>query len=114
MAVGEGAVWVAGAETVVRIDPRTNQVIAKIPYGGSSLEVPLALAVGEGAVWVVHGGEAGTLSRIDPQTNRVVAMISVGGYPSLTYSRRHHDVSRTPCRARGAHSMTSDMETRPR
>jgi hypothetical protein len=79
--VGEGAVWVAvldrddGMEnySVVRIDPESNEVAARIP-----LEIGVdRLAVGFGAVWA--GGyseqDGAAIARIDPQNNEVVATI---------------------------------------
>ncbi len=47
VAVGAGAVWVAGS-AVTRIDPDTNRVVGEI----ASEAVPYGLAVGEGEVWV--------------------------------------------------------------
>lgn len=85
VAVGEGAVWVAVPEQqpdqdnlIVRIDPVTNEVVARIP------DVSGPLAVGEGALWGVdHAGaragpEGSTLLRIDPATNQVAARIALG------------------------------------
>ena len=50
LASGEGSVWVAnaGAMTVSRIDPRTNEVVATIELGN----VPSGIAVADGFVWV--------------------------------------------------------------
>ena len=64
---GAGSVWgtdyVRGV--VVRIDPRTNRVVARIKTGAS----PSNLRYGAGAVWV--GSQTGTaVFRIDPATNR--------------------------------------------
>jgi YVTN family beta-propeller protein len=86
IAVGEGGVWVAvqgsgGGDRVVRIDPRTNDVVATIPVNSS----PWDVAVGAGSVWVTGYGEtkSGVLQRIDPTTNQVVATITVdpSGHP---------------------------------
>ena len=62
---------------VLRIDPRTRRVVARIAVGGEA-----RVAAGAGAVWVVagdlqYGGAEGPvrLLRIDPRTNRVVAHI---------------------------------------
>src|SRR5438876_9866762 len=67
---GNGAVWVARVSdnTVLRIDPQTNSVIATIPVGPQ----PEGIAVTPGAVWVVNKGGP-SVSRIDPATNQVVA-----------------------------------------
>lgn len=84
VAVGEGAVWVAvpaqppaqDRQLIVRIDPATNDVIARIPMDDYIEE----LAAGEGGVWAnaVAGTAANpvfSIVRIDPATNEVVATI---------------------------------------
>ena len=72
------AIWVAvGLDGIVRIDPSTNNVVARIHPGGSVTRV----ARGLGAVWALDlFGER--LLRIDPRTNRVVRSIRVGPLPS--------------------------------
>ena len=79
LAPGFGSVWSADPihDDVLRIDPRTRRVIARIAVGGEA-----RVAAGAGAVWVVagdlqYGGAEGPvrLLRIDPRTNRVVAHI---------------------------------------
>jgi hypothetical protein len=82
VAVGEGAVWVAVAWSpwkgeVLRMDPRTNAIAARIPTGGHVG----ALRLGAGSVWVLSHAEytdetkvkGASLLRIDPSTNRIVA-----------------------------------------
>jgi len=73
-AVGFESVWVGtlGNDSVSRIDPGTNEVIARIPGVGAS-----GIAVGEGSVWVTRE-LTNTMSRIDPSTNQVIATIDVG------------------------------------
>jgi streptogramin lyase len=68
IAVGEGAVWVAGLddETVVRVDPRSGRVVKTIRFEDG---IEGDLAAGGGAVWVID--ESGQLLRIDPGTNAV-------------------------------------------
>ena len=76
LAVGEGAVWVAGdsfGRTVWRINPTSGRVAATIPLPF----VPGRIAAGEGAVWVTAMLDD-TVSRIDPTTNRVTRTIRVG------------------------------------
>jgi len=73
--VGAGAAWVADTTAVLRIDPTTNQIVARIPTGA----FPSDLAVGENAVWVANQGD-GTLARIDPNTNQVATTIKVGDF----------------------------------
>jgi len=79
VAVGEGAVWVAGdpmGRAVWRVDPATGRPTKTIRLSF----VPEAIAAGEGAVWVTSMfGD--TVSRIDPRTNRIVATIPVGRSP---------------------------------
>ena len=62
-----GSVWAADTQTgqVLRIDPRTRAVQARIRLGG-----PAAVNGGAGAVWAVGFGG---LAKIDPASNRVVA-----------------------------------------
>ncbi|MGI9603002.1 MAG: Vgb family protein [Acidimicrobiales bacterium] len=77
-AVGEEAVWVASTDRdeVVRIDPRTNRIVASVPVEAS----PTGVAIGAGAVWVASR-ETGLVLRIDPARNEVVATIVVGESP---------------------------------
>jgi hypothetical protein len=79
---GFGAVWTADPirGEVLRIDPATRRVIARIPVGGEA-----QVAAGAGAVWAIAGdllynGDKGPirLLRIDPATNHVVARIPMG------------------------------------
>jgi YVTN family beta-propeller protein len=81
-----GSIWVTTAGNynedkpgyLLRIDPRSNKVIAKIRVGAA----PNGIAVSPGAVWVADSQD-GTLSKIDPATNRVVsAPLPVGDYPT--------------------------------
>lgn len=92
VAVGEGSVWVAvrgeqaSESTVVRIDPETGEVVARIPVevvpgwevGGGGL------AVSDQSVWVAGatGTDAGMIERIDTASNRVVDTFRVDGSPS--------------------------------
>jgi dipeptidyl aminopeptidase/acylaminoacyl peptidase len=96
---GEGGVWVSaprndgsGAGDVVRLDPATGAVLARVP------DVPLpgwetgggGLAVGQGSVWVmgaVYGegdrsngccSDRVVLTEIDAATNRVADLIDLG------------------------------------
>ena len=72
LAVGAGSVWVARNDdrTLLRIDPRSDQVLATIPTG-----VPaFAVAASSTAVWV-SGFANDTLVRVDPRSDRVVAVL---------------------------------------
>jgi DNA-binding SARP family transcriptional activator len=75
VAVADGSVWVAqGERHVLRIDPRSGRVLAKIPTPGAA-----ALAPAPGAIWVA-GGEQGGAYRIDPAVNAVVARVDLDPY----------------------------------
>jgi hypothetical protein len=76
---GFGAVWTADPirGEILRIDPASRRVAARIPVAGEA-----RVAAGAGAVWAIAGeqlfsGVRGPvrLLRIDPTTNRVVARI---------------------------------------
>jgi hypothetical protein len=84
LAAGFGSVWVTGADpaspdaaraTVHRIDPATNEVMARIPLDG---RVGGDIAIGADAVWVAFSGRGSAeVARIDPTTNEVVATIAL-------------------------------------
>lgn len=78
-APGFGAIWTADTirNEILRIDPDTRRVVARIPVGGEP-----RVATGAGAVWAIagdleYGGDNGPvrLLRIDPSTDAVVARI---------------------------------------
>ncbi len=77
--VGGGAVWTVGHRVgdLVRIDPATNEVTAKIdlslppPEPGAQ---PEEVIFAEGSVWVANNG-GGTVSRVDSITNEIIATI---------------------------------------
>jgi DNA-binding beta-propeller fold protein YncE len=77
VAVGEGGVWVVrDGRRVIKIDPATGAVVARIGAGDElGSERPCGIAVGQGAVWVttVSGG----LARINPRTNRLSRLIEI-------------------------------------
>jgi hypothetical protein len=77
MAAGAGALWVAGSDEVIRIDPATDGVRARIPVGGTG-SGPATVAVGAGAVWAPVA-VPGALWGIDPGSNKVTARIPLGG-----------------------------------
>ena len=87
---GAGSVWALHFEegtrdwggdwkgrTVVRIDPRTNKIVARIRFRNVLGNV--GIAFGEGAVWVATGQRS--IARIDPDANQAVARIAVNGVP---------------------------------
>lgn len=71
-----GSLWVSlGVDGIARIDPATNQIVARTRPGGVSL------AAGFGSIWAVDIF-ADVLLRIDPATNRITDRIPVGGMPT--------------------------------
>jgi DNA-binding beta-propeller fold protein YncE len=76
MATGAGALWVVGSDEVIRIDPATDTVAARVPVRATG-SGPAAVAVGAGAVWVPMA-VPGALWGIDPDGNKVTARISLG------------------------------------
>jgi YVTN family beta-propeller protein len=77
VAVGAGAVWVAGTNGVTRVEPETRTISRIIPLPAVN---PTDIAVGEGAVWVANGGGT-TVVRIDPETNETQT-IQLGNRPA--------------------------------
>ena len=81
LAVGDGSVWVINqpGTSLVRIDSRTNKVVATIDLSGypgrKSGCACHNVAVGAGAVWAIARDR--TLVRIDPQTDRVTAAVTL-------------------------------------
>lgn len=81
VAEGAGAIWVALSRenSLVRINPATHRIAARIPLGAQGFGV----AVLDDMVWVA-GGESSTafVARVDPQLNTISARMSVGGTPA--------------------------------
>ena len=89
IAVGDGALWVAGVapgdlatpgdDAVTRIDLATGRTVATITVA----RAPLDLAATPRTVWVTNAGGGGdSVARIDPQTNRVAGRpITTGASP---------------------------------
>jgi peptide/nickel transport system substrate-binding protein len=77
IAAGDGAVWVAGALAVSRIDLATARVTQTIPMQGR----PSAVAFGAGRVWVAD--EAGqTLTRLMPATGQRERTVALDDRPT--------------------------------
>lgn len=86
IAIGEGGVWVTTLDAVVRIDPETGDVVAKMDLAEVDSAIPGGgdgIAVGFGSVWVANPvstdddprfpeGTTGGVARIDPATNKPV------------------------------------------
>jgi DNA-binding beta-propeller fold protein YncE len=77
MTAGAGALWVVGSDEVLRIDPATDKVAARVPVRATG-SGPAAVAVGAGAVWVPVA-VPGALVGIDPDEDKVTARITLGG-----------------------------------
>ena len=73
---GGGAEKPARRDTLVRIDPATNEVVESIPVGPQASSV----TVGDGYVWVTSF-EDRTLWRIDPETAATRVTRVLGGTP---------------------------------
>jgi streptogramin lyase len=82
VAAGPSGVWVLNRSTsaapeLVRVDPATDKVVARIDAGFGATR----LAVGEdGAVWLYRAGKAmdrPELVRVDPATNRVADVVAL-------------------------------------
>ncbi len=76
-AAGAGAVWQTDydRDTLVRIDPEADKVVATIPLASGS--APTGIAVTDGSVWIADE-HIGAVTRLDPATNTVIATIPVG------------------------------------
>lgn len=75
--IGDGAVYlVVKPSTLLKIDPETNAVVAKLDLPSES-ENPF---FGDGFVWVTSFGHA-SLLKVDPKTMQVLATIPVGPKP---------------------------------
>jgi hypothetical protein len=93
VAIGHGSAWFLRIDgTVVRVELRSNKVVAQIRALGdypppppvlSSDDGPKVIAVSADAVWVAD--HTGAILRIDPTTNRVVGKLQVfRGSPVLS------------------------------
>ena len=76
VAFGFGSLWVAVDATLVRLDPASGTVQARIPVGGRPWGVTLA---GDG-VWVGNYDNS-EVARVDPATNAVAKRFVVDGQP---------------------------------
>ena len=81
VAAGAGGVWVtSGAHLVLRVDPSTDENVARTTVALG----PASVAVGAGGVWVAS---ATRLSRIEPRTNAVTASVNVPGTGGVATGR---------------------------
>jgi YVTN family beta-propeller protein len=78
LAFGDGALWVASAMRLSRIEPATNAVTASAPVPGAA-----AIAAGNGYLWLIVPGELhGEVWRFDPSSISPTATVQVGVQPS--------------------------------
>ena len=80
IAAGEGAVWVpdSGRGMLYKIDPRTNQVVKKLPADLPSRAK--GIGAGGGSVWAITGASARALKRYSAETGIEEATVAL---PSL-------------------------------
>ena len=105
-----GSVWVTNgdAQTLTRLNPQTNAVIARIQTPGTASVV----GVGAGAVWVTSF-PGNSLTRIDPADNRVTQTISLaprGTGPDRRRRLRRLRLGRQPQRS----ADHLDLQDQPR
>src|SRR6266498_3063560 len=91
MTVGDGFLWVITGSSIVKIDPKTNQIVGEpIPA-----PQPEDIAFGDGALWVttVGSGDLGApsntdaVSRLDLETGEVLSTVKVDRGPvSLAFT----------------------------
>lgn len=74
---GFGSVWVSvyGDDVVLRIDPETREILARIKTDFA----PCGIAIGGGSVWIENYGGA-SVTRVDPSAN-TAEEIDVGAAP---------------------------------
>lgn len=75
LGVGFGSVWLSKSRShlLLRIDPATDAVVARIPIGP---DAELGIGIGLGSVWIADTKEH-SLRQIDPTTNQVVRKVPV-------------------------------------
>jgi DNA-binding beta-propeller fold protein YncE len=71
-----GSVWATGSDGVIRVDPVSHKVIARIPIDNGAGWT----AASVDAVWVTT---LTGIARIDPQSNTVVANVPLAGAPAV-------------------------------
>lgn len=82
LAAGFGSLWtVTQGGDVVRVDPNTHAVVARVPVQGPVNWAPI-IATSENGIWVASA-DTHTVLKIDPSTNKIVARNTVGTSDSL-------------------------------
>jgi hypothetical protein len=82
VAAGAGAVWASAGTELLRVDPRSAQVVARLPVPTG--DAPVAAPGSAAGVWAVCCGTDRSLgpprlTRVDPDANRVVATVPLPG-----------------------------------
>jgi virginiamycin B lyase len=82
LAVGFGSLWVPSCadHNLVRVDLKTQKVVARISAGPADSEG--GITAGAGSIWIVTSPK-GVLARIDPTTDSIVERIRI---PSNSYA----------------------------
>lgn len=77
VAVTPNSIWVAGAgpNKILRIDARTNKVVATIPLPN---EACAGMVAGFGSLWVPQCGDTQSVVKIDLRTGQIIATIPFG------------------------------------
>ncbi|HKV39800.1 MAG TPA: hypothetical protein VJX67_11355 [Blastocatellia bacterium] len=92
LAAAFGSMWVSNSprNSVSRIDPASNRVLATISVGQDPC---LGIGVGLGSVWIPNCKDK-TLSRIDPRTNKVVRTfpINIDGEGEGAIATGYHSI----------------------
>src|SRR5690242_466897 len=78
LATGAGSVWVGGLGSgdVVRVDPASGKVLARVTVGARVFN----LAAAPGAIWAVDNALSAAV-RVDTKTAKVTARVPVGFQP---------------------------------
>jgi streptogramin lyase len=79
VAYGFGSIWTGESihNSIVRIDPHTNRVIARITY--PNFEPCGLIAVGASSLWISECLEGDSIARIDPLSNTITAVYDTTG-----------------------------------
>jgi DNA-binding SARP family transcriptional activator len=80
IAIGYGSVSVTLTDrsTLLRIDPTTMKVVARITGFGNTYGW-MPVTAGDGSIWIYHvAGSRGRVFRVDPYTNKILKRITVG------------------------------------
>jgi YVTN family beta-propeller protein len=77
IAAGPDGVWVTGPDVLLRIDPRSDRVVARTAVAG-----PSGPMLTHDSLWVASEDD-GTVLRLDRRSGRLLAVVRVGSYPTF-------------------------------